>query len=143
MDYYGNDSSSLSAGAALAVGVGATVIGLWMLITVWIVFRKAGQPGWLAIIPIANTFVMCKVGQKPGWWFVLFIIPIVNIVIAILVYDGVAKGFGKSSGFTVGLIFLPFIFFPILAFGSARYIGSYGGQQPPMQQNQYPYGPAY
>jgi len=52
---------------------------------------------------------------------VLMILPIVNIVIAFIVYIELAKKFGKSGGFGVGLIFLGIIFFPILAFGDAEY----------------------
>jgi hypothetical protein len=52
----------------------------------------------------------------------------------ILIYNGIAKSFGKGGGFTVGLLLLPFVFFPILGFGSARYLGpggpGYGGYSP-------------
>src|ERR1700712_5493002 len=102
------------------------IFGLLTLVGVWASFMKAGRPGWWAIIPFVNSFVLCKLGGKPGWWFILFIIPIVNIVIAVLVLRGVARNFGKGVGFTVGLIFLPFIFFLILGFGATRFNGRYG-----------------
>ena len=66
---------------------------------------------------------MLKVAGKPGWWLILFFIPIVNIITEIVMYVGIANNFGKGGGFAVGMIFLPFIFFPILGFGSARYQG--------------------
>jgi hypothetical protein len=106
------------------------IFGLLTLIGYWASIMKAGRPGWWAIIPFVNSFVLCKLGGKPGWWFILFIIPIVNIVIAILVLRGVARNFGKGVGFTVGLIFLPFIFFLILGFGPARFSGRYGNVSP-------------
>ena len=88
---------------------------------IWKTFAKAGQPGWAAIVPIYNLYVLCKIAGKPGWWVLLYVIPIVNIVAAIVVMTEVARAFGKGTGFALGLIFLGFIFFPILGFGSAQY----------------------
>jgi uncharacterized membrane protein YhaH (DUF805 family) len=95
-----------------------------MIAAVWKVFSKAGQPGWAAIIPIFNFYVMCKVAGRPGWWLLLFLIPFVNLVIAIIVTVDIAKRFGKGVGFAIGMILLPFIFWPILGFGSAQYQGA-------------------
>jgi hypothetical protein len=97
------------------------VILVLMIAAVWRVFSKAGRPGWAAIIPIYNVYVMIRVAGKPGWWLILYFIPIVDLIIAIMVYHGLSKAFGKGGGFTVGLIFLPFIFMPILGFGKAVY----------------------
>jgi len=88
---------------------------------IWKTFEKAGQPGWAAIIPFYNYYVMTQVAKKPGWWVLLMLIPIVNIVILILLCIEIAKHFGKDSGFGVGLALLGFIFFPILGFGDAQY----------------------
>ncbi|HEY2720225.1 MAG TPA: DUF5684 domain-containing protein [Chitinophagaceae bacterium] len=92
----------------------------------WKIFTKAGQPGWAAIVPFYNTYIMLKVGGKPGWWLILMFIPVVNIVFAIWMINMISKSFGKDEGFTVGLILLSFIFWPILGFGSAKYQGPYG-----------------
>jgi hypothetical protein len=89
----------------------------------WRVFTKAGQPGWAAIIPIYNLYILCKVAGKPGWWLLLMLIPFVNLIIILLVSLAVAENFGKGAGFGVGLMFLGFIFYPILAFGEATYNG--------------------
>ena len=89
----------------------------------WKTFEKAGQPGWAAIVPFYNLYILCKVAGRPGWWLVLMFIPIVGLVISILVAIDVAKSFGKGTGFTIGLIFLPFIFYCILGFGIAQYQG--------------------
>lgn len=89
----------------------------------WKVFSKAGQPGWAAIIPIYNVIVLIQVCQKPLWWIVLFFIPIANLVAVILLAIALAKVFGKGGGFAAGLILLPIIFYPVLAFGSAQYAG--------------------
>jgi hypothetical protein len=89
----------------------------------WKTFVKAGKPGWASIIPIYNTIVILEIAGRPLWWFLLFLIPIVNIIIAFIVMIDFAESFGKGFGFALGLIFLPFIFFPILAWGDAQYQG--------------------
>lgn len=94
---------------------------LVVIIGMWKVFEKAGQPGWGCIIPIFNLYCLVKIAGKEWWWLLLYFIPIVNIIIAILVLVGVSQNFGKGAVFAVGLIFLPFIFFPILGFGDATY----------------------
>jgi len=91
---------------------------------VWKTFTKAGQPGWAAIIPIFNLYVLIKTAGRPGWWLLLFIIPLVNIVMVFIVAIDVAKAFGKGTGFGIGLALLGFIFYPILGFGDATYQGS-------------------
>ena len=87
----------------------------------WRVFTKAGEAGWKSIIPIWNIIVLLRIVGRPLWWIILLIIPLVNIVISLIVSLGLAKSFGKGSGFGVGLWLLGFIFIPILGFGSATY----------------------
>jgi hypothetical protein len=99
------------------------VIGLIIIIAMWKVFTKAGQPGWAAIIPIFNLYILCKIAGRPGWWLILMLIPFVNFIIFIIVSIDIAKNFGKGVGFGLGLAFLGFIFFPVLGFGSATYQG--------------------
>jgi len=96
-------------------------IGILLIVAMWRIFSKAGKPGWASLIPFYNTYVMLTIAGKPGWWLVLFFIPIVNLVISILALVALAKTFGKGGGFVVGLIFLPIIFWPILAFDSSKY----------------------
>ena len=113
-------------GGAIGVLLYLVVIVL-EIASVWMVFQKAGQPGWASIIPIYNTIVWLRVVGRPWWWLFLFLIPGVNLVLLIIAVLDLAKSFGKGTGFAVGLIFLSFIFIPILAFGDARYVGP-GGQ---------------
>ena len=97
-------------------------IALFFIIAGWKVFTKAGKPGWGILIPIYNVYLWVKIAGKPGWWLLLYLIPLVNIVIAIIVALEVAKAFGKSGVFGFFLLFLlPIIGFPVLGFGSAVY----------------------
>jgi hypothetical protein len=106
--------------------IGYSVVMLLIIIAMWKVFSKAGQPGWAILIPIYNVYVLCKVAGRPGWWVILLLIPFVNFIICIILDIDIAKNFGKGAGFGIGLLLLPFIFFPILGFGSAQYQGTAG-----------------
>ncbi len=92
-----------------------------MLISLWKIVAKAGEPGWSGIIPIYNMMILAKIGQKPIWWGALVLIPLAGIVFQIWIWNRVVKRFGYSEGFTVGLVLLPLIFIPILGFGKAQY----------------------
>jgi hypothetical protein len=94
-----------------------------MIAALWKVFTKAGEPGWAAIVPIYNAIVLLKISGKPLWWIILLFIPFVNFIIGILAALGLSEKFGKGAGFGIGLAFLPFVFYPILGFGSATYVG--------------------
>jgi len=87
----------------------------------WKVFEKAGQPGWACLIPIYNIYIMTQIGKKPGWWVLMLLVPIANIVFAIMIIHSISEKFGKDAGFTVGLVLLGIVFWPILAFGDATY----------------------
>ena len=101
-------------------------LGLIVLIIagMWKLFVKAGEPGWAAIIPIYNTIILLKICNKPIWWFILLLIPCVGIIFAIIVCLELAKVFGKSPLYGVGIILLPFIFMPMLGFSDAQYVGT-------------------
>jgi Family of unknown function (DUF5684) len=102
---------------ALAI-IAVFIAGLWK------VFTKAGQPGWGAIVPIYNMYILTQIAGKPGWWVVLMLIPLVNIVIALLIAIDVAKAFGQSAAFGVILLFLlSGIGYLVLGFGNYRYLG--------------------
>jgi hypothetical protein len=101
---------------ALTVAI-ITIVGMWK------VMEKAGKPGWAAIIPIYNIIVLLEIIGRPLWWIFFFLIPLVNVAFAILLYIDLAKSFGQGTGFGLGLMFLSFVFFPILGFGDARYVG--------------------
>jgi hypothetical protein len=109
-----------------AILVPVLLISILMIISWWIAFEKAKEPGWAAIIPFYNFIVLFKLASMHWAWvfvFVGLIIPFVNfiaffgfIALMIVVSIRVAKNFGQTGGFAAGLILLPVIFWPILAF---------------------------
>ncbi|MGO9232447.1 MAG: DUF5684 domain-containing protein [Bryobacteraceae bacterium] len=112
-----NMTSALIMIVMLAIAV-VCIIGLWKFYT------KAGQPGWACLVPFYNLYILLKIAGKPGWWLVLWLIPLVNIVIAIIVSIAVAKAFEKSALFgVIMLCVLGGIGYLILGFGDARYVG--------------------
>ena len=114
-------------------------LAVFMIITKWIIFEKAGKPGWAAIIPIYNTYTLCTIVGVNPWWIlivvlspILCIIPILGAlaVLAIIIYFQIllnvslARAFDKEDGYAVGLIILPIVFYPMLAFGKeCNYVG--------------------
>lgn len=104
-----------------------------IIVSMWKVFTKAGKPGWASIVPIYNVVVELEIIGRPLWWIILFLIPIVNFVVAIIILFDLAKAFGKDALFGLVLLFLPIIGFPMLAFGKAKYVGpvASGGSNPP------------
>jgi len=109
--------------AAAAFGIFGLILLVVIIIGACKVFAKAGEPGWAAIVPIYSFVVLLKIIDKPIWWIILMFIPLVNFIIAIICSLELAKKFGKGAGFGIGLIFLGFIFMPILGFGKAEYQG--------------------
>ena len=98
-----------------------TIFGLWR------VFEKAGKPGWAVLIPFYNIVVILEIVGKPWWWlFLMIFVPLGNFIWGIWTLNLLSKSFDKNEGFTVGLYFLSFIFFPILGFGPAEYQGPAG-----------------
>ncbi len=117
-----NLNGSFSAFSGITVFIWLVVI-VFLIVAEWKIFEKAGQPGWASLIPIYNAIVFLKIINRPVWWILLYLIPVVNIIISIIVMLDLAKAFGQSTGFAIGLILLPIIFIPILGFGNAEYMG--------------------
>lgn len=113
----------------LLIGIIYLAVIVLVIASYWKVFEKAGEPGWAAIIPIYNIYVLLKITGKPGWWLLLYLVPFVNLVFAIWTLNMLSKSFGKDEGFTAGLALLGFVFMPILGFGDAQYQGPYGDQR--------------
>ena len=125
---YGGSSAGTAAG--IFGGLIGTVVWLavmvLLIVGMWKLFSKAGEPGWYSIIPIWSTIVLLKIVGRPVWWFLLLLIPLVNIVVLVIVMNDLSKSFGQGMGFTIGLILLPYVFMLILGFGSSRYVGPGG-----------------
>jgi hypothetical protein len=122
------DTGGAGAGGLFAIGGAMMIVMLAMMVVfiigVWKVFVKAGQPGWAVLIPFYNAYILLKIAGRPGWWIVLFLIPLVNIAIAVIVAIDLAKAFGQSAVFGVVLLFLlGGIGYLILGFGNYRYVG--------------------
>ncbi len=94
------------------------------------IFQKAGLPGWWGFVPIVNVWGLVKISGREPWWIILFFIPCVSIVAFIIISMDVAKAFGKDPIYGLGLALLPFIFFPMLAFGRSQYVGNPQGGPP-------------
>ena len=122
--------AGILAGIGFALFLAAMLPALIVIAGMWKVFTKAGKPGWAAIIPIYNVYVVLQIVGRPTIWLLGFVIPFVNVVVGILVTLDLAKAYGKGTVFAIGLILVPFIFFPLLGFSGARYQGPvHGGQQ--------------
>jgi len=121
------ESSDNGAANAAAAGIGLTamlialVIGVILIAAMWKIFVKAGKPGWAAIVPIYNLIVLLEIAGRPLWWFILLLIPVVNLIVAFIIIMDVARKFGKGIGYALGLFLLSPIFYPMLAWGDATY----------------------
>ena len=91
------------------------------MVASWTVYSKAGQPGWAALIPIYNFAILCRMAGHSGWWVLLLLVPLVNVVIPFIVHIDVARKFGHGALFGVCMTLFDFICMPILAFSDAVY----------------------
>ncbi|HTF18381.1 MAG TPA: DUF4199 family protein [Chryseolinea sp.] len=123
------EGSNVSATKIILLGalssIAVDVIVLFFIITMealWKIFKKAGKEGWASLVPIYNTITMLDIVGKPAVWFLLMFIPIVNVVLGIWVVNLLAKRFGKSESYTIGLLLLPFVFYPLLGLSEQQMI---------------------
>lgn len=123
---YGTTTSLTDAIGAIfgTYSVVMLIICVVLIVANWKMFTKAGKPGWASIVPFYSNYVMFEIAGMNGWMFLLLCVPIANIIVSIMLYLNLAKTFGKSTGFAVGLILLNPIFTLMLAFGNAKYIGT-------------------
>ena len=103
-------------------GIFSLIFYVLVAIALWRVFDKAGYPGWLAIIPIVNLFVLVKIAGFSAWLGLLYLIPIVNIVLGIIVAIRVGRAFGHGAVFSFFLLWLiAFVGYFIIGFGKDTY----------------------
>ena len=148
-DYYGSygnygydtTTAGILGGAFAGLMIGAVIGSILTIIVMWKLFVKAGKPGWAAIVPFYNLYVLFEITWGNGWLFLVTlaaIVPVLGYIVVFVFYIitmlKLAKAFGKDTGFGVGLIFLSLIFMAILAFDSSTYLGvpqKDGGTQTP------------
>lgn len=118
---YGDDSMAIGATMVMMMLYFAVIVLL--LTSMWKLFTKAGRPGWHALIPIYNSMVLAEIVGRPGWVGLLNFVPLLNIYVNVVLALDISKSFGKDVVFGVLAIFFPYVTFPILGFGSARYVG--------------------
>jgi uncharacterized membrane protein YhaH (DUF805 family) len=122
MENYDGDSGMMAMGAGVMIFYVAILV--LMIASMWKIFDKAGKPGWYAIIPIYSAIVFLEIVGKPWWWLFLFFIPLVGLIFVIIAIHRLSLSFGQGVGTTILLLLLGFIGFPMLAFGSAQYVGA-------------------
>jgi len=105
-------------------------VALLMIFSYWKIFTKAGEPGWYALIPVFNMIIVFKIAGINPLWVLLYLAAFIPFVggfasLGITIYLSIklAQSFGREAGTMIGLILLPIVFYPILAFGSAEYVG--------------------
>ena len=114
--------SPQSAPTELIFGV-ATCLVLELTIilaSAWRIFEKSGEDGWKAIVPVENLIVGLRIAGKPRWWVLFLFVPLVNLFFWIFAVLGLARRFNKSDLFGIGMLAMPYLFFPILAFGKSE-----------------------
>lgn|SRR5574344_1518591 len=122
---YTTSASDVSGAASMGAGswIFTMIISVVAILAMWKIFTKAGEAGWKSIIPVYNAIVLFKIAGLSPWLILLELVPVANIIVLIMLYVKLAKAFGKSNGFAVGLIFLNLIFMLILAFDGSQYVG--------------------
>ena len=140
------EAGGLLAGALAFLGsmmIFMLIIYVIGVIGMWKMFEKAGREGWKSLIPIYNMYVMTEISGQSGWLFLLCLIPGVGAIIwDIIVAIKLAPAFGKDTGFAIGLILLPFIFYLILGFGKDQYVLGKPAGAPNTAAGAAPQGPA-
>ncbi len=110
------------------------IVAVFMIVTMWKLFEKAGEKGWKAIIPIYNYWTLCEIVGRPGWWSLVFLltaIPIINfigwipaLIVAVIVSIDLVKSFGKEPVWALLVILVPIVGYPWLAFDkNTKYVG--------------------
>jgi hypothetical protein len=119
---------------------------LLTVVSMWRIFVKAGRPGWQSLVPGYNIYVIFRMADLPPWQASAFIATVVaraaarfipgvsggSMIISLTLVLasagfwfvaclGLASKFGRGTAFAIGLVLVPFVFFPVLAFGSAPY----------------------
>lgn len=115
-------TESAAGGGFIVFYIISILFIILLLVSMWRIFVKADRPGWAAIVPLYNSFTLFDISFGNGWIFLTTLVPCVNIIFMIILCFKLANAYGKGVGFGFGLLFLPVIFIPILAFGDAEFV---------------------
>lgn len=128
---YSSDAEFEAATTGLAMTMVAIplimifAIVIVMIIAKWKIFSKAGQPGWMAIIPFLSDYILAEICGIKGLLAIIgMFIPMANFALVLYEYYCLTKVFGKDTSFFIGLLLLTGIFMPVLGFGKATYLGA-------------------
>jgi hypothetical protein len=99
------------------------IVAVMSIMVMWTIYDRAGQPGWASLVPIYNMIILLKIAGRPAWWVLLMMVPLVNFIILFMICMDLAVAFDRGIPFAAGLFFVPFVFFPLLAFGEPDYVG--------------------
>lgn len=114
---------TLDATTTLVAAIISLVVYIIIAIGMWRMFKKMGAPGICAFIPIVNVFVLYNKVRGSAWKALLLLIPIFGEIYGIITNFKLARSFGKGFFFGLGLLIFPEIFYLVLGFGKAKYIG--------------------
>ena len=117
------EAAAPSSGGSLIGSLLALLFSLCLVVAGWKTYAKTGRPGWASIVPVYNAYTLLQIVGRPAWWLVLLLIPGVNVVVAVILSIDLAKCFGKSTSYGLGLAFLSAPFTLHLGFGEAQYGG--------------------
>jgi len=107
----------------ILMGMAILVFCLLNIVSLWKIFKRSGRKGIISLVPIYNMYTLTDIALGNGWLFLILLIPVVNLLFLMFLYYKLSKMFGKKLGFTLGMIFLSFIFLPLLAFDNSEYLG--------------------
>lgn len=144
---------SVMIGKMMIEGLLTTLATAFSYLCLWFIYRKMGEGGWKCLIPFYGEYVLFKRVWEVGQFWkmigltigvfvcaifaviipflaIIFLVAIIIFCVALVIIEiklqvRLAEAFDKGKGFAVGLIFLPIIFVPILAFGKCQYQGEY------------------
>lgn len=116
-------SNGIAAGFSAAYLIVVLILGVITLAATWKIYKKAGKPGWAAIVPFYTQYCMFEIVFGNGWLFLLLLVPCVNVIVGLVLNFKLAKAFGQGAAFGLGLLFLYPIFLIILGFGKYEYVG--------------------
>ena len=115
---------------ATAVQLSSLVVSALSVVALAAIFAKAGQPAWAALVPIYDVVILLRIAGRPWWWLFLLLVPLANVVVFLFICLDMARAFGRSALFGLGLLALAPICQLILAFGSAEYAPHERGRLP-------------